>query len=203
MSRKNNCRAISDPRGDPSFRYKPGMEKFSESSGAPRPTCTQGQLQTMSQLSYHGCVQSRPPASHGARSEERNKPVRLPAMPIDVSALSDHLRGTVLDAGESDSWIAKALKPRKSSGWQSRAVLSSTALRRIPGILFHSSSLVIDQPRHRTGSSPALRVERRVPDLDAVVARLRSTATVSVANARDPTVPVDVAQSVQAHSAPT
>ncbi len=84
-----------------------------------------------------------------------------------------------------------------------RAALSSTALRRIPGIPFHSSSLVIDQPRHRTGSSPALRVDRRVPDLDAVVARLRSTATVSVANARDPTVPVDGAQSVQAHSAPT
>ena len=136
MSRKNNCRAISDPRCNPSFRYRPGMEKFSESSGAPRPPCIQGQLQTMYQLSCPGCAQDRPNTAdrnaifpeisvdhrrhHSARSEERNKPGRLPAMPIEVSAPSDHLRGTVPDAGEPDTWIAKAMKPRKSSRWPSR-----------------------------------------------------------------------------------
>ncbi len=132
---KNNCRAISDPRCDPSFRYRPSMGNFSESSWAPGPTCAHGQSQTMPS-SRVLAAQDRPSVAdrnaipseisadhqrhHSARSEVRNKAVRLPAMPIDVSALSDHLRGTVLNAREPDSWIAKALKPRKSSRWQSK-----------------------------------------------------------------------------------
>ena len=122
-------------------------------------------------------------------------------MPIDVSALSVHLRGTVPDSGEPDTWIAKAMKllaqqaPMRIT--ENACGIDSTALRQISGILFHPSSPAIDRSRNCTGSTPAPRVNRRVPDFDAVVARPRSRATTPFANAADSVVSVNGAQNFQ------